>query len=102
MESNNSSFSPDENRGRRARGLNIVITGASKGIGKAVAEKFADDKNGHHFFLCARNNETLQGTAKELKDRFPETSIYTQSCDIGIKSEVKKIWRLGFTTGRQS
>ncbi|HKO80428.1 MAG TPA: SDR family oxidoreductase [Chitinophagaceae bacterium] len=82
MESNNSSLG--------TKGLNIVITGASKGIGKAIAEKFAHDKHGHHFFLCARNNETLQGTAKELKDRFPEISIYTQPCDIGIKSEVKK------------
>ena len=52
MESNNSPATGG------ARGLNIVITGASKGIGKAIAEKFADDKQGHHFFLCSRNNET--------------------------------------------
>ena len=70
--------------------MNIVITGASKGIGKAIAEKFADDKQGHSFFLCSRNNETLQLTGKELQGRFPRTNIYTRPCDMGIKAEVKK------------
>ncbi len=70
--------------------MNIVITGASKGIGKAIAEKFAEDKQGHHFFLCARNNETLQRIGEELQGRFPRSSIYTKPCDVGIKSEVKK------------
>lgn len=70
--------------------MNIVITGASKGIGKAIAEKFADDKQGHHLLLCSRNNETLQLTGKELQRRFPRTSIYTRACDMGIKAEVIK------------
>jgi short-subunit dehydrogenase len=70
--------------------MNIVITGASKGIGKAIAEKFAEDKQGHGLFLCARNNETLQLAGKELQGRFPRTSIYTRPCDIGKKEEVKE------------
>ena len=70
--------------------MNIVITGASKGIGKAIAEKFADDKQGHTFFLCSRNIETLQLTGKELQGRFPRTSIYTRQCDVSKKEEVKK------------
>lgn len=84
MESNNSPATGG------ARGLNIVITGASKGIGKAIAEKFADDKQGHHFFLCSRNNENLLLTGKELQGKFPGTNIYTRACDVGIKAEVKK------------
>ena len=70
--------------------MNIVITGASKGIGKAIAEKFADDKQGHSLFLCARNNEMLQLTGKELQGRFPRTNIYTRPCDVGIKADTKK------------
>lgn len=70
--------------------MNIVITGASKGIGKAITEKFADDKQGHSFFLCSRNIEALQLTGKELQGRFPRTSIYTRQCDVSIKEEVKK------------
>lgn len=70
--------------------MNIVITGASKGIGKAIAEKFAEDKQGHSLFLCARDKETLQMTGKELQGRFPRTSIFIRPCDVGIKAEVRK------------
>jgi NAD(P)-dependent dehydrogenase (short-subunit alcohol dehydrogenase family) len=42
--------------------MNIVITGASKGLGKAIAETFAEDKQGHVFFLCDRNREALERT----------------------------------------
>ena len=70
--------------------MNIVITGASKGIGKAIAEKFAEDKQGHTLFLCARNEQVLQLTGKELQGRFPRTSIYTRTCDIGLKPDVVK------------
>jgi short-subunit dehydrogenase len=69
--------------------MNIVITGASKGIGKAIAEKFAADKQGHGLFLCARNKEVLQQTGKELQGRFPRTSIYTRPCDMSNKEQVK-------------
>lgn len=70
--------------------MNIVITGASKGIGKSIAERFAEDKQGHSLFLCARDNDRLQTTAKELQGRFPRTSIYARACDVGQRSEVKK------------
>lgn len=68
----------------------IVITGASKGIGKAITEKFADDKQGHTFFLCSRNQETLKLLEKELHGRFPRTKIYTRTCDMGHTEQVKK------------
>jgi short-subunit dehydrogenase len=65
--------------------MNIVITGASKGLGKAIAEAFADDKQGHSFFLCARNKEELERTGKELQGRFPRINMYTKTCDVGDK-----------------
>ena len=39
--------------------MNIVITGASRGLGKAIAAEFANDKQGHTFFLCAKNTRNL-------------------------------------------
>ena len=44
--------------------MNIVITGASKGMGKAIAEKFASDEN--NIFIGARNEKELSETAYEL------------------------------------
>ncbi|HEY5369876.1 MAG TPA: SDR family oxidoreductase [Hanamia sp.] len=44
--------------------MNIVITGGSKGIGKAIAVKFASEKN--NIFLCSRNKPALSATADEL------------------------------------
>ena len=58
--------------------MNIVITGASKGIGKAIAEKFADDKQGHSFFLCSRNNETLQLTGFQGQVFTPSPAIWVK------------------------
>lgn len=69
--------------------MNIVITGASKGLGKAMAIEFASDKQGHSFFLCARNKEELEMTGRELQGRFPRTNIYTKRCDIANADEIK-------------
>ena len=69
--------------------MNIVITGASKGLGKAIAEIFADDKQGHTFFLCARNTDDLEKTGKGMQGRFPRTNIYTQVCDVSNKNDVE-------------
>ena len=68
--------------------MNIVITGATKGIGKAIAEAFAEDKQGHTFYLCARNETTLQLVGKELQGRFPRTNIFTKTCDMGQRESV--------------
>jgi short-subunit dehydrogenase len=79
--------------------MNIIITGASKGFGKAIAEVFAEDKQEHRFFLCSRNNDLLENTAKDLKDRFPVIHVHTKSCDIADKLSLQEFikWVLGFT-----
>ncbi|MET0635587.1 MAG: SDR family oxidoreductase [Chitinophagaceae bacterium] len=69
--------------------MNIVITGASKGIGKAIAEVFAEDKQGHSFYLCARNEAGLQLAGRELQGRFPRTNIFTKVCDMGDRESVR-------------
>ena len=47
--------------------MNVIITGASKGLGKAIAEKFAAVN--HHLFLCARNKDLLSSTKQELEQK---------------------------------
>lgn len=70
--------------------MNIIITGASKGFGKSIAEKFAGDKQGHSVFMCARNSETLETSGRELQARFPRSNIYTRACDVSKKDQLQK------------
>lgn len=67
--------------------LNIVITGASKGMGKAMAEKFAAAKN--NIFICSRNEKELAQTAREVNERFGNYVDYF-SADLSQKQEVLK------------
>ncbi|RXK80740.1 SDR family NAD(P)-dependent oxidoreductase [Filimonas effusa] len=68
--------------------MNIVITGGSKGLGKAIAEKFGEDKQGHGIFLCARNEETLKAFAMDLQARFPRTNVQHFAADLSVQEEV--------------
>ena len=45
----------------------VLITGASSGIGAAIASEYA--KYGAHLVLVARRKEKLQQVASELKDK---------------------------------
>ncbi|HYF32712.1 MAG TPA: SDR family oxidoreductase [Chitinophagaceae bacterium] len=71
--------------------MNIVITGASRGLGKAIAEKFAGDKQGHSIFMSARNQEPLESTGKDLQARFPGANIRTLACDVSNKEGVGQL-----------
>lgn len=67
--------------------MNIVITGASKGIGRALAVKYA--QHGHHLALCSRNLIDLQNLTDELKSIHPEINIISMSVDVSKKDDVK-------------
>jgi NAD(P)-dependent dehydrogenase (short-subunit alcohol dehydrogenase family) len=62
------------------RSKSILITGASSGIGRALAQAFAGD--GHRLFVCARREEPLAEIARE----FP--SIFFAKCDVAREADV--------------
>lgn len=67
--------------------MNIVITGGSKGMGKAMAEKFASAK--HNIFICSRTEKELAKTAEELNNKYPDSVQYF-AADLSKKKEVLK------------
>lgn len=69
----------------RKNQLNVVVSGASKGIGKAVAEIFA--ANGACLYLCSRGETALYKTMEELQTRFPDATIKARPADLSIKEE---------------
>ncbi len=66
--------------------MNVIITGASKGIGKAIATAFAAE--GATLFLCARNEVNLYNTVAELQTRYPESNIHAKATDMAVKQQV--------------
>ncbi|GGD97569.1 SDR family NAD(P)-dependent oxidoreductase [Planktosalinus lacus] len=61
------------------KGKNALITGASKGIGKSIAMKLAEE--GANVAICARGKDSLQATEKELIKK--GINVFAQTCDIG-------------------
>ncbi|HRQ51906.1 MAG TPA: SDR family oxidoreductase, partial [Agriterribacter sp.] len=75
--------------------MNIVITGASRGFGRAIAERFA--ANGYDLYLSSRNEVGLYKAMEALTTRFPEVSIKAKPFDLSHKAQVKALanWLLG-------
>jgi short-subunit dehydrogenase len=57
----------------------VLITGASKGIGRAIAEEFA--RHGHDLIMVAREQEKLDLTAQNIKNR-TGVKVTTLSADL--------------------
>ena len=67
----------------------VLITGASRGIGNAVAEIFAS--NGHHLFLSSRNEVALYKALEELQTKYPSISIRAKAFDLANKEKAKEL-----------
>ncbi len=65
--------------------MNIVITGGSRGFGKAIAEQFAADGSAHRFFLCARNEKELKSTADILARQYDSSEVVVFAADLSVK-----------------
>lgn len=68
--------------------MKAVITGGSKGIGKAIAKKFLE--NGYHVQICSRTESQLKETAEEFHSQFPNSTIEYFVADLSLRDEVKK------------
>jgi NAD(P)-dependent dehydrogenase (short-subunit alcohol dehydrogenase family) len=65
---------------------NIIITGASKGIGKAIALKFA--AHGFAIAACARNKEDLHALHIAVEELAPASDHIFTVCDVSDRSQL--------------
>ena len=63
-----------------------VITGGTKGIGRAIIEKFAS--NGLDIITCSRNSEDLDELKLEIENTFSGIEVLTRQSDLSLKAEV--------------
>lgn len=62
---------------------NILITGASGGIGKEIAKEFKNDR--YNLFLTSRNEKILKQVSQEINAK-----AYC-ACDLSIKTDLEKL-----------
>lgn len=65
-----------------------VVTGASQGIGKVIAEELA--KKGFSIILCARDHNHLEEVSKDLMKQYSIQAL-TCSCDLSNSTGLKKL-----------
>jgi short-subunit dehydrogenase len=69
---------------------NILITGASSGLGRGMAIEFA--KKGRNLALCARRIERLETLKNELLAINPNIQVFIRALDVDDHDEVFKVF----------
>ncbi|MGJ8680906.1 SDR family oxidoreductase [Paraglaciecola sp.] len=70
---------------------NIIITGASSGLGKGMAIEFA--KMGRNLGLCARRMDNLEALKSELLGINPNIKIFISSLDVNEHEQVFAVFK---------
>lgn len=70
-------------------GRSCLVTGATGGIGRALAHRFAE--LGCGLFLTARSSERLIGLAAEISDAHPGVQVLTHAADLGDFTAVQEL-----------
>jgi short-subunit dehydrogenase len=63
-----------------------IITGASHGLGRCLAERFAAEN--FDIAICARRAADLQQFADELQAQYPHINLFWQACDMSDKTAI--------------
>ena len=70
------------------RGQVAVVSGASRGIGRAIALRLA--REGADLALLARSEEGLSGVVSEARDLHRDRKVLPIACDVGVAKNVQE------------
>jgi short-subunit dehydrogenase len=75
--------------------MNVIITGGTKGMGRAIAEQFA--AAGYNLVVCARTESDLQAMKNDFLSRYPGIAVTIKTVDTGDSEQVKEFgkWIVG-------
>ena len=68
---------------------NVLITGATSGIGEATARAFAEE--GENLILTGRRVERLQALKEELQATYPNQKVWTFALDVTDMDMIKDV-----------
>ncbi len=75
----------------------IVVTGGTKGIGRAIIARFSE--SGHDIATCARNEQDLEELKAEIEDKYGNR-VLIQKADMSKKSHVSDFLEFLRLSGR--
>lgn len=65
---------------------NVLVTGSTKGVGRALAEEFL--LQGDRVIITSRSDERVQQTVAELAQQFGADRVKGRACNVGVSSDV--------------
>jgi short-subunit dehydrogenase len=75
----------------------VVVTGGTKGIGRAIIDKFA--AQGFDICTCARKRDELEQTASQVAGR-SKVKVHTHVADLSVMNDVRSFIRFCEGLGR--
>ena len=76
----------------------VIITGASRGIGYSIAERFLKDRK-FQIVICCKHKKNLESSLIKLKSKYPKANIAGQNIDLSITKNIKSFANFCLSVG---